>query len=165
MIRWYVVATRPSQEERATENLRRQGFDVWFPRVQRTRRRARRFDTVLCPLFPGYLFVRLDLGGDHWRPISSTFGVRRLICGDSGPCALPEGFVAELMSQCEGGILWDHVRRLEAGSKVRVVTGPFVDCIGTLICADSATRVRLLLSVLGGAVETVLPSAAVAPAA
>ena len=57
MSRWYVVHTRPHQERRAEANLLRQGFRVWLPVMERSRRHARRIETVRGALFPGYLFV------------------------------------------------------------------------------------------------------------
>ena len=53
MNRWYVVHTRPHQEGRAEANLVRQGFRVWLPVMERSRRHARRIETVRGALFPG----------------------------------------------------------------------------------------------------------------
>ena len=65
-------------------HLGRQSFDYFLPRYRKTRRQARKFDTVLAPLFPGYIFVRFDKEQTNWRSINGTFGVRRLICSESG---------------------------------------------------------------------------------
>lgn len=163
MKRWFVAATRPHQEAKAAEHLERQSFEVWVPRMWRTRRHARRFDTVLSPLFPGYVFVKFDPKVEPWRCINGTFGVRYLISGDRGPSALPDTFVDQLKSRSEDGGLVEPKTELQPGAQTRIVSGPFVDCIGTIVGYDSAARVRLLLSVLGGAKEAVLPSAAIAP--
>lgn len=162
---WFVASTRPHQESRAADNLRRQNYDVWLPRLKRTRRHARRFDTVLTPVFPGYVFIAFDPAVEPWRQINGTFGVRHLVCGERGPRALPSSFVDQLKARSEGDVVCDQTTWLEPGAKVRVISGPFVDCIGTLVRADSSTRVRLLLSLLGGDVDAVLPLASVAPVA
>ena len=57
---WYVVSTKPNQENRAALNLRKQAFEVLLPMMQKKRRHARQIETVLRPLFPGYLFVEFD---------------------------------------------------------------------------------------------------------
>ena len=44
-------------------------------------RHARKILNVRAPLFPGYLFVSLDLTRDRWRSINSTYGVLGLIMG------------------------------------------------------------------------------------
>ena len=75
--RWYLVHTRPHQERRAEANLLRQGYRAWLPQMERSRRHARRIETTRMPLFPGCLFVSLDMARDAWRAIDGTFGVRR----------------------------------------------------------------------------------------
>lgn len=165
MRRWFVASTKPHQEAKAAEHLRRQSYGVWLPRLRRTRRHARRFDTVLAPMFPGYLFVSFDPAAEPWRRINGTLGVRHLVCGNNGPTPLPEGFVTSLKDRTEDDILCGQSAILQPGDKVRVISGPFVDCIGTLIEADGATRVKLLLSLLGGDVDAQLPAAAIAPLA
>ena len=50
---WYAVRTKPRQEFRAQENLKRQGFCTYFPLLQPAGRRKR-----TEPLFPGYLFLQ-----------------------------------------------------------------------------------------------------------
>jgi transcriptional antiterminator RfaH len=163
MRRWFVASTRPHQEAKAAENLRRQSYGVWLPRLRRTRRHAHRFDTVLAPMFPGYLFVSFDPAAEPWRAINGTLGVRQLVCGAAGPTPLPDTFVTELRQRSQGDVLCDTTALPEIGTKVRVISGPFVDCIGTLVRADGANRVRLLLSLLGGDIDTALSSAAIAP--
>lgn len=165
MRRWFVASIRPHQEAKAAAHLHRQSFGVWLPRLKRTRRHARRFDTVLTPVFPGYLFVSFDPAAEPWRRINGTFGVRHLVCGAAGPTPLPEAFVSSLRDRSEGDILCEPAGALEAGAEIRVISGPFVDCIGTLVRSDGASRVRVLLSLLGGDIDTVLPSAAVAAVA
>src|SRR5690554_1682526 len=93
---WYVVNTRPHNECRAEMNLRRQGFNVWLPVLERSRRHARRIETVRAPLFPGYLFIELDLSRDNWWPVNGSYGVRSLLCQGGRPSALPQEFVEGL---------------------------------------------------------------------
>jgi transcriptional antiterminator RfaH len=62
------------------------------------------------------------------------------------------------------GIVVTLDERLRPGQKVRLVTGPFVDCIGTLLRLDARDRVALLLSILGQQVRAVVSAAMIAPA-
>src|SRR3546814_4907858 len=70
MTRWYVAQTQAQGEERARLNLERQGFRTYLPRYRRERRHARRRDVVQAPLFPGYIFIELDLEQSPWRSIN-----------------------------------------------------------------------------------------------
>lgn len=164
MTNWYCVHTLPRAEAAALRNLRRQGFDAWLPRFRRTRRHARRTDTVAAPLFPGYLFVALDPAAAPWRAINGTFGCRYLICGGDKPAPLPAGFVAGLLAEADAeGLLpaRDPVAKLAPGDAVRITEGPLSDLVGRLQALSDAERVVLLLEVLGRQVRVTVPRTAV----
>jgi hypothetical protein len=74
--RWYVARTQPRAEGRAIANLEKQNFRTFCPRFRKSRQHARRVENVLVPLFPSYIFVRLDLSRDRWRSVNGL----RTIC-------------------------------------------------------------------------------------
>jgi transcriptional antiterminator RfaH len=150
MNRWYVVNTQPHQEAPAELNLRRQGFEVWLPRFRRARRHARRIDSVLAPLFPSYLFVRLDLSVQPWRAINGTFGVVRLLCSGDAPLSVPDGLVEQIMQRCDASDIVVLPRRpFAAGEVIRVGAGPFADFEGLFQTMSGRDRVVLLINMLG----------------
>jgi transcriptional antiterminator RfaH len=165
-MRWYVVNTLAHQEDRARVNLARQGYEAWLPRIMRSRRHARRFDVIRAPLFPGYLFVRLDLDRQQWRSVRGTFGVRQLIAFSERPAPLPVGFL-EALQACANGqdVVHAPEENLRPGQTVRVLSGPLADQVGTLIALDRKERVSLLLRVLGREVTASVSRASVMPAA
>ena len=165
MTAWFVVNTLPHQETRAVTNLLRQGYRAWLPSTKRSRRHARRIMTMLAPLFPGYLFVELDLEREPWSPINGTFGVRRLLCHDNRPAPVPAHFVKSLRQAEQDGVVAPPEADLQPGQRVRLVAGPFVDQVGTLVHLAARERVALLLRVLGQEISTVVPRHMVAPAA
>ena len=161
---WYVVNTLPHQEARADQNLRRQNYTTLLPVTRRTRRHARRLDTVLTPLFPGYLFVELDLENQSWSSINSTFGVKRLLCGGERPTELQRDFVTALQETIgEDGVASIPAPELTPGQQVRISSGPFADCIAAVLHLSPGERVKLLLNVLGGSVSATMPQRAVVP--
>jgi len=163
---WYAVNTLAHQEGRAEVNLLRQGFTAWLPAILRSRRHARRIDTVRAPLFPGYLFVEMDPETTGWSAINGTFGVRRLLCENGKPAKLPAGFVEELRQGLdENGIASPEQSWCKPGSRVRLLSGPFADYVGTLLQLPAKDRVTLLLRVLGRDVETLVSTRQIAPAA
>jgi transcriptional antiterminator RfaH len=163
MKRWYVVNTQAQQEARAQMNLRRQGFEAWLPQFRRRRRHARRVDSVLAPLFPSYLFVRLDLEIERWRSINGTFGVVRLLCNGDSPLAVPEGLVEAIMRRRdESGSVVLPLRRLAVGEAVRVAFGPFADLEGLFQEMSGRDRVVLLFDLLGRKVRASVPVAGLA---
>ena len=166
MNRWYVVHTRPHQERRAETNLLRQGFRVWLPVMERSRRHARRIETVRGALFPGYLFVALDPECAAWRAINGTFGVRWLLCDGTRPQALPQNFVAALRcAVAADGLSTAAPADLRPGDAVRITAGPFTECAASVLRLGPGERVEVLLDVLGGRVPARLPRRAVVAAA
>ena len=127
--------------------MSRQGFHSFLPRFRRTVRHARRQVDKLLPLFPGYLFVRLDLSTDRWRAINGTIGVRSLVMRAKQPVCCPGDFVSRLVAASDANGVIDvgpsqPTARLEAGG--------LCDLLRTLDGLDAAARGRLLQTVLSG---------------
>ena len=74
-----------------------------FGAVAATLRTAR--DALRRPLFPRYLFVRLDIGRDRWLSVNSTTGVSRLFTQAGRPVAVPFGVVENLLAHSDAGLI------------------------------------------------------------
>jgi transcription elongation factor/antiterminator RfaH len=153
---WRAVQCQPSREAKAQWHLQNQGFKIFLPQRRRTRRHARKIETVLRPFFPGYLFIELDLTRDRWRSVNGTVGVARLVMQGEKPACVPQGVVEALQAACDASGVMDFRPALRPGEAVRVVTGAFTDLVGELIRMDDAGRVRVLLNILGGEVPVLL---------
>jgi transcription antitermination factor NusG len=162
--RWFVTRVHPNRENSAQFNLDRLGFRSFAPRVRRTVRHARKLRNVLAPLFPGYIFLILDLSRDRWRAVNSTFGVASLIMGAEQPMPVPCGVVEALViTENSGLVRLDN--DLEIGQNVRILSGPFADALCRLVHLDDRGRVRILLELMGTEVTAQLDRSYVAPAA
>src|SRR5437773_1823532 len=91
--KWFLAHTAPKSEVRAQFHLGVQGFITFLPSFFKTARHARKMKVVRAPLFPGYVFVGLDLNRDRWLSIRSTVGVCSLVMGDGRPLSAPPGIV------------------------------------------------------------------------
>jgi transcription antitermination factor NusG len=120
---------------------------------------------VRAPLFPRYVFLILDLGRDPWLSVQGTVGVSSLFTCDHYPVPVPEGVVEALIENTDEANLTLFNRGLTPGQSVRILSGPFVDFVGTLERLDDAGRVRVLLEMMGTAVPVALRRAAICPAA
>ena len=156
--RWYAVHTRPHAEARALENLKRQGFEAWLPLYRKQRRRARRSEQVLRPLFPRYLFVALDLDGEQWRPVLSTYGVADLVSSGDGPLALADAVIDALRARADEDGHYTLARGLKSGDKVRIESGPMRALEGILEVEGDTDRVVVMLHLLGREVRVKLSS-------
>jgi transcriptional antiterminator RfaH len=152
---WYLVYTKPRQEEVALTNLARQGYGVYLPRVRQARKRQGRRTLVVEPLFPRYLFIHLDTHTDNWGPIRSTLGVASLVRFGHEPAHIPDQLVTFLKAREGGAGLHEWAEQnYRAGDRVRVADGAFRGYEGILLARNSRERVVVLLDILGRQVRT-----------
>ncbi len=158
--RWYAVQTLASREAGARLHLDAQGFQTFLPMSLRTISHARKLKVVRRAVFPGYLFLVLNLRRDRWRSVNGTRGVARLVMGREWPLPVPEGVVETLIDCEDENGLCRLDRDLKEGETVRVVAGPLAQTIGQLVNLDDKGRVRVLLQIMGGEVLTTMERSA-----
>ena len=123
--RWYVIHTQRHAENRVIQHVERQGYRIFCPRIRTTVRHARRETHVLAPLFPNYLFVRLDVAHDRWRSVNGTRGVIRLISQGEVPQPVPHGIVEALQDRLGNDGTIECTPLFKVGQAVQISTGPF----------------------------------------
>jgi transcription antitermination factor NusG len=156
---WFVVQTLSQREKMAAFHLEAQGFRIFMPRFRKTVRHARKLRETIAPVFPGYVFVVLDLERDRWRSINGTFGVARLVSTQSRPISVPTGVVESLIATVDESGLVRFDDGLRPGQPVSVLAGPFAKSFGTLTRLDGNGRVRVLLAIMGGLVPVAMDRA------
>lgn len=147
---WFAVQCLARREKFAQKNLENQHYHTFLPFFWKTVRHARQTRNVQQALFPGYLFIQLDLDRDRWRSVNSTFGVSRLIMSGDRPAVVPRRVVDGLIQHIDdkGAVRLDD--GLKAGQKIKIVSGPMTDLIGELLSLDDNGRVRVLLDIMSG---------------
>ncbi len=152
MSHWYAIHTKPRQEETALVHLERQGFDCYLPRARERRLLRHRYTVVTLPLFPRYLFARLDLTTQNTAPIRSTQGVVGLVRFGLHLPSLPEDFVDMLrVRDPDASGLALNNADWRPGERLQIMEGPFAG-LGALFAArDGAERVIVLMDLLGQA--------------
>lgn len=148
--RWYCVQTQTNKEAYAAKNLEAQSYRHFLPTFVRTIRHARKTSQVRRALFPGYLFVSVDIESQRWHPIMHTFGVRSLIMQNERPKPVPIGVVEALLSATNDDGHVDFRDDIKVGQDVRMISGPFFNLVGRLERLDDRGRVAVLLNILGG---------------
>jgi len=147
---WYVVHTKPRQEKVAVENLERQGYATYCPQTIQPKRLRQRWQKVMEPLFPRYLFVKLNIGSDNFSSIRSTLGVIGLVRFGNQPAVMPDISIKAIQSQEEeskiGGAMHPHWRE---GDVLQIMDGPFSGLRGIFQKREGLERVLILLDMLG----------------
>src|ERR1043166_6198869 len=101
---WYVVYSKPQREGYAQFHLRSKGVETFFPRLlvpdaSRSRKR-------IIPLFPNYLFARIEITSPEYFYVTWSPGVRRLVSFNGCPASIDEQIVHFFMQQAdEEGII------------------------------------------------------------
>ena len=160
---WYAVHTHARAEEKARLNLLKQGYGAYLPRYRRIRRHARRVERVLAPLFPRYLFVRVDMEVQRWRPILYTLGVQDMVRFGNKPAPVPNQVIEQIVGrEDENGAVRLHLPQFVEGQSLRITDGALSDIVGLFSEMKSDRRVVMLLEILGRQVRVEVPAEGVA---
>jgi len=147
---WYLVYTKPRQENLAEENLARQGYETYLPRIYQTRRRNGRHVKTIEAFFPRYLFIKLNTETDNWAPIRSTIGVSKMVRFDGIPAVVPEPLIQALQSNDDTDGIQNLLQKdLKRGDKVTIIDGPLAGYEGIYQQQNSAERVAVLVDLVG----------------
>ena len=149
MKHWYLIQFKPNSYRLAERNLHRQGFETFLPMQKITRRKASRFVSDLKPLFPGYMFVRVNSDLAPWRTINSTIGVSKLVSFEGKPKPLPLQLISGLMLRCDASGTLLPPQSLSEGNSVEMLTGPFANFIATVDTIDPEQRIWVLMDFMG----------------
>ncbi len=151
---WHLIYTKPRQESVAAANLERQGFTVFLPRMQVSRRRRGRYHQAIEAMFPRYLFIELDSVNDNWHPIRSTIGVSQLIYFGDQPARVPASFVEALMIQRdEQGLQIVPQADYSQGDRIRIIDGVMNGYEAIFKARTASDRVKILLEYAGHCTE------------
>lgn len=153
---WYAVSCKPRQETVAEDNLRRQGFHVYLPRIAVVRRLRGRWVDGIEALFPRYLFIRTDPDQKSLSPVRSTRGVNALVRFGGHAVTVPDQVIAALLARQDpdSGVVPNDRALFSAGEPVRLAAGPLAGMEGIFCEQDGDRRAVLLLELLGKAHRT-----------
>ena len=159
MNRWYAVYTQCRMETWARANLWERGVEAYLPRYHKRRRHARRTEWIAAPLFPRYLFARVDLSNTGRRLVGAAPGVVSLVCMGREPASLADAVIEDIRArEGEDGLIdLERERALRPGEEVRVCEGPFRDAVGLFAAPGDRDRVFVLLNLLGREVRARIP--------
>ncbi len=143
---WFAVYTAPQHEKSAATQLGLREIESFLPtyksvRVWKNRQRV----TLVLPLFPSYLFVRIS-GRERGRVLQSP-GVLRIIGNHREPVPIPDPAIEFLRSDlCSRG-LEPHCG-LVVGQKVRIKSGVLQGVQGTLMRSKNNQRFVLTIDLI-----------------
>ena len=105
-------------------------------------------------LFPGYVFVEMEMTDETWHLVKNTSKVTGFIGGSGNrPSPISKGEVDKIMAQIQEGVEKPRPKTLfEVGEMVRVKEGPFTDFNGNVEEVNyEKSKVRVSVTIFGRA--------------
>ncbi|MBN2526798.1 MAG: hypothetical protein JXR76_10415 [Deltaproteobacteria bacterium] len=163
--RWYAANLQSNREHQAQQYMQGNNVVHFLPTYLCASCRKDREKTLVKPLFPGYIFVRIEIPGEQKTTVLKSPGVCGIV-SFSGTAAPVDDEVIESLQILTGAASGD-VRPhplVRAGTRVRVIDGPFKNAVGVL-CDSENHKKQLLVEVtfLGRAVAVPIDPKQVEP--
>lgn len=119
---WFAVRVRSNYEKPVSAVLRSKGFEEFVPVYRSRREWSDRIKVLDLPLFPGYLFCRIDL--DKRLPLLTTPGFLYLVGKGRTPEPVDDREILAIRSIVHSGLPALPWPALAVGQKVRLKRGP-----------------------------------------
>lgn len=150
---WFALHVKTRFENTCARILRNKGYDEFLPRCPAPGRLG-----DAPPLFPGYLFCRLN--GNATGLVVTTPGVIRIVGCGGIPTPITDVEISYIRAVVASGHLAYQCPYLRVGEPVRIARGPLRGVTGLLAQVKNARRlvVSLHAAMLSAAVEVDLES-------
>ena len=142
MRNWYLIKTKPRQENVAIKNLENQEYSTYCPTVK--------INNKYVVLFPGYIFIHLDKMKENWSPIRSTKGVVNFVRFGLNFAQAPDTVIEFLKAnELINKEKFINLNKFKPGEKVQITDGVFKNCVAIFKSFKSEERLILLMNLLG----------------
>jgi transcription antitermination factor NusG len=145
--KWFAVYTSPRHEKRVGQYLRQKEIEHYVPLYQARRKwRDGSKVTVDLPLFPGYVFVRIDRS-ERVRVLQVP-GVLSVVGGTGRqPASMPDAEIDALRA----GLSLRHAEPhplLTVGQRARIRSGALAGMVGIVVRRKNSLRVVLTMDLI-----------------
>jgi len=144
--RWFALRVKSQRERGIAASIGSKGFEEFLPLYQCRRRWSDRMKSMELPLFPGYLFCRID--PLIRLPILTVPGVLHFVGIGGVPAPIDDAEMAAIQRAVRSGLRVEPSAYLDVGQRVRLEEGPLAGLEGILIEIRKHYRVVVSLSLL-----------------
>jgi transcription antitermination factor NusG len=140
LLPWFALYVKPRHEKNVAFILEKKGYEAFLPTYSHRARYHKNFD---LPLFPSYVFCRIDLS--QRLPILTTPGVFSIVGNGPEPEAISERELQAVRRLTQSGLMpvpWPYV---VPGQEVSVESGPLEGVQGVVV--DASNERWLVVSV------------------
>jgi transcription antitermination factor NusG len=158
---WYAAHTCSRHEKKIAQQLQQRGIENFLPLYRSVRRWKDRKKELELVLFPGYIFVRMDLA-DRLQVLQLP-GVVRFVSFNSLPAPLPANDIETLRHGLAQNLCIEHHPFLKVGRRVKVVYGPLTGAQGIFIRRRNNSRLVVSIDAIMRSVALEIDEADVVP--
>jgi transcription antitermination factor NusG len=143
---WYAVHTSSRCEKSVAAHLASKSIEHLLPLCDTVRRWRNGRHRVQLPLFPGYLFARLD-ATNRVRALQVP-GLAYIVGSRGYPTPMQQEEIDRLMRGLQAGIVMEPYPYMTVGTRVEVRGGPFEGATGFVIRRRGKTRVIISIDLI-----------------
>jgi transcription antitermination factor NusG len=145
-LRWYALAVKPRHDKAVAHTLKGKGYEALAPTYRKRHVYGSRSRETDLPLFPGYVFCRLDVS--KRLPVLVTPGVIQIVGAGRTPLPIDEPEIASLRQAILAGAPLQPYPFLQAGHRVRIEEGSLAGVQGVVVSLKQGPRVVLSITLL-----------------
>ena len=127
---WLALYTKPRQEFKAAIQLESVSIEYYLPTFTVTKKWSDRKKKITEPLFRGYIFVHVN-EKDRMLAVSQK-AIVKTVFFDGKPSVVPDWQIDNLKKMLIDSPEVFVSNKIEVGTKVKIVDGPFKDIIGVV---------------------------------
>lgn len=154
--RWFALRVKSRCEKVVVTRVQHKGLEGFLPLYESRRRWSDRPKSVELPLFPGYVFCRLD--PHHRLPLLTIPGVLHLVGSGKIPIPIDDREIAAIQRAVSSGLWTEPCPFLEAGQRVLLEDGPLAGLEGIFVGTAKQQRIIVSLTLLKRSVAVAIES-------
>jgi transcription antitermination factor NusG len=143
---WYAILTKTGREKNARLLLENSGFECYLPVSKSSRNWSDRMKEVEVPLFPGYLFCRMN--PNDRLPVLITPGVVQIVGTGKTPIPIEEQEIAAIQRVGRSELSTMPWPYLQVGQMARIEAGPLQGMSGIVVRVKSGLKLVLSVQLL-----------------
>ncbi|WP_208757814.1 UpxY family transcription antiterminator [Leptospira dzoumogneensis] len=157
---WYAVYTNSRAEKKLALELSKKGITQYLPIISTKKQWSDRIKTVLVPVFPSYVFVKIDIRIEKLKVLETAGAVKFVSVGET-PILIDEEdieTVRQIVTEYPDRIKIERERSLAPGKKVLIRSGPFKNRKARVIRKGSKSSILVSISGMDTTVSLELDS-------
>lgn len=143
---WFAVLVRTGREKTANLLLENSGYECFLPVSKSTRRWSDRTKVIEIPLFPGYLFCRMN---PHNRlTVLMTPGVMQIVGVGKTPIPVEDEEIEAIQRVQKSGLAAMPWPYMQIGNVAQILEGPLRGLTGIIVKIKSGMKLVLSVGLL-----------------